>query len=189
MEPDIFSMFDPAPAPAPAPALETDRSEQVIAEACKEPATVEIEGELAQAAALLAIRFLQSGLGRRLIHPNGNIRDADVLDLVGINLDDVYEASRKREIFHQGMAIQRVWLESQPRPLADCIARNLVDIGARLALPPAALEVLRMGVLTHHVPGLMDIWRLTRRNCLEEFAQMSSRALELPMIEVRQALS
>jgi SpoVK/Ycf46/Vps4 family AAA+-type ATPase len=185
MEADIFSLLDSAPAPAP----EIDRSGEVIAEASGEPATVEIEGELAQAAALLAIRFLQSGLGRRLILPNGSIRDADVLDLVGINLDDVSEASRKREIFHQGMAIQRVWLESQPRPLLDCIDRNLVEIGTRLALPPAALEVLRMGVLTHHVPGLMDIWRLTRRNCLEEFSQMTSRALELPMIEVRQALS
>ena len=153
-----------------------------------EPNTQEVEGELAQAAALMAIRFLQGGLARRLILPNGSIRDADVLDLVGISLDDVAEASRKREIFYQCMVIQRRWLESQPRSLLVEVDRNLEEIRTRLSLPLAAMEVLRMGVLTHHVPGMMDIWRLTRRNCIEEFAQLTSRALELPMAEVRQAL-
>ena len=180
MQTSILSLFEAE--------AELESGTDQSGESVSKSTTIEIEGDLAQTAALLAIRFLMAGLGRRLILPNGNIRDPDVLDLVGINLSDVTEGSRRREALTQRMSIQRAWLESQSRPLIVEVDRNLTEIATRLSLPPAALDVLRMGVLTHHVPGMMDIWRLARRNCIEEFAQLASRALDQPLPDMRQAL-
>ena len=154
-----------------------------------EPTLIDLDGDMARIAAALTIRFLRAGLIRRFVSPTGRVRDTDVLTLIGLDLDPNLDASDTRVSLDLGMTLQMVRIEAQESELATRVDRNLNDVGRLLTLSPGALAVLRMGLVTHHVPGMNDVWNLARNSNIEDFSRLTSRALDVPQDDVRLALS
>lgn len=163
-------------------------------ESCVEPdiTILEIEGDLAREAAMLAIRFLRAGMLRKLVTPRGaRVRDMDVLTLIGIDLDqtDFDDSDVLKESLGQAMETQLETLSREPTEIGGRIDRNLAEIGRLLSIPAAGLTLLRAGLVSHHVSAMQDLWNFAQQMNNEDLTHVTARALDLPKAEVRRLLS
>lgn len=162
--------------------------EDVIDDSEPEYALTQIDGDLMGLAAGLAIRFLKAGLINRLVMPNGDIRDSDVLALIGVSIGRWSDAASTRAVLERAMDEQLARLECARSELAERVDRNLLEMGRMLSLPEASVAVLKVGLISQHAQGLNDLWGLERNPNIEDFSQLTGKALGIARNEIRIAV-
>lgn len=162
--------------------------EDVIVSAEPDYVLAQIDGDLMRLAAGLAIRFLKAGLVGRLVMPNGDIRDSDLLSLIGVSIENCMDATGTREILERAMDEQLASLVRSRSELEERVDRNLQEMGRMLSLPEASVAVLRIALISQHAQGLNDLWGLERNPNIEDFSQLTGKALGIPRNDIRIAV-
>lgn len=117
---------------------------------------------LAREGALYALRMIE-GLRwhPRLIDRDGDIRDRDVISLIGLQVDDFHDEKLTVEKIRNVIAEQRHQVERRITLRVDRLAQNIDKLGNILKLNATERAVLRVAVIATRVRYFDDLLNLT----------------------------
>ena len=162
---------------------------EIDGRAVKQPRfrSVDLDSPVHRAGAIYALRMIQgTRLHTRLIK-RGDIRDPDLLGLLGLEMNQPSEGALTPSELLAALNRQGSHLVRRGRPLLSKLDCNITRLGNILKLTAAETSVLRLAVVVSRVEAFQDLFRL-RTGLLQSFFGMVQHALQLRPLDVQQAL-
>jgi transitional endoplasmic reticulum ATPase len=121
---------------------------------------IELPSHLAIEGAVLALRMIQGQRWQHRLMNQGDIRDDDVLTLIGLELDDHQSGKLTSADLREAFSTQLKRLERRVGRKSDVLDRNIRKLGTLLKLTVAEQAVLRVAVVTTRAKDFGDLFHL-----------------------------
>lgn len=149
---------------------------------------VGLDNAVHRAGALYALRMIRGARLHARMIKRGDIREPDVLSLVGLELLPCSSPSLTPSLLDQVLVRQEARLTTRGMPAVGRLDSNIAQIGKILKLNKAERHLLRLAVIVCRVEGFQELFRL-RLGMLQYFITMASHAVGQPPAALYEALS
>lgn len=149
---------------------------------------VGLDSAIHRAGALYALRMIQGAkLHARMIQ-RGDIRDPDLLNLVGLEMLPCNNPALTPSGLLKVLSQQEARLARRGMPAVGRLDRNIARIGGILKLGKTDKGVLRLAVIASRVDGFAELFKL-RVGMLQYFIAMARHAVGQPSAALYEVLS
>lgn len=118
------------------------------------------DSPMERAAAIYALRMMEGArMAPRMIH-RGDVRDADLLTLVGLELEENPDNKLKPIHLRTALSKQLQSLEARGMPKLTKLEANIARVARAVGLGKTEADVLQLAVIVAHVPRFAELFNL-----------------------------